>query len=136
MTTTTPHPLPIRLTCPAGAKVPYKIVERRAGDTVAVWAATEFAEKELGWKSKLGLTEMCRDQWAWAKKYPKVGNTKTGLCYWLLCVRCFLCASTLLCVDVLCHAHAKCGICCGWPPLCMSSPSDTACSHSQLEVPA
>lgn len=56
----------------AGANVPYKIVDRRPGDTVAVWAATEYAEQELGWKSKLGLTEMCRDQWAWAKKYPKV----------------------------------------------------------------
>lgn len=58
---------------PAGAKVPYKVVDRRPGDTVAVWAATEYAEQELGWKAKLGLTEMCRDQWAWAKKYPKVG---------------------------------------------------------------
>jgi len=55
-----------------GANVPYKIVDRRPGDTVAVWAATEYAEQELGWKSKLGLKEMCRDQWAWAKKYPKV----------------------------------------------------------------
>lgn len=54
--------------------MPYKIVDRRPGDTVAVWAATEYAEKELGWKSKLGLMEMCRDQWAWAKKYPKVGG--------------------------------------------------------------
>jgi hypothetical protein len=54
--------------------VPYKIVDRRPGDTVAVWAATEYAEQELGWKAKLGLTEMCRDQWAWAKKYPKVGQ--------------------------------------------------------------
>jgi UDP-glucose 4-epimerase len=54
-----------------GAKVPYQIVDRRPGDTIAVWAATEYAEKELGWKAKLGLTEMCRDQWAWAKKYPK-----------------------------------------------------------------
>lgn len=53
--------------------MPYKIVDRRPGDTVAVWAATEYAEQELGWKAKLGLTEMCRDQWAWAKKYPKVG---------------------------------------------------------------
>lgn len=53
--------------------MPYKVVDRRPGDTVAVWAATEYAEKELGWKSKLGLMEMCRDQWAWAQKYPKVG---------------------------------------------------------------
>jgi UDP-glucose 4-epimerase len=56
----------------AGAKVPYKVVERRAGDTVAVWAATELAESLLGWKSKLDLADMCRDQWRWAQKYPQV----------------------------------------------------------------
>jgi UDP-glucose 4-epimerase len=57
----------------AGAKVPYKVVDRRAGDTVAVWAATELAESLLGWKSKLTLADMCRDQWGWAQKYPQVG---------------------------------------------------------------
>lgn len=72
---------------PAGAKVPYKVVDRRPGDTVAVWAATEYAEQELGWKAKLGLTEMCRDQWAWAKKYPKVGVLRVvhrSSCRWVL----------------------------------------------------
>jgi hypothetical protein len=59
--------------------VPYKVVDRRPGDTVAVWAATEYAEQELGWKAKLGLLEMCRDQWAWAKKYPKV-RSSVGKC--------------------------------------------------------
>jgi UDP-glucose 4-epimerase len=59
---------------PAGAKVPYKVVERRAGDTIAVWAATELAESLLGWKSKLTLADMCRGQWAWASKYPQVQN--------------------------------------------------------------
>lgn len=57
-----------------GVKVPYKIVDRRAGDTIAVWAATELAEKELGWKAKLGLADMCRDQWRWAQQYPQVGS--------------------------------------------------------------
>lgn len=65
-------PPPLLLLCPSGAKVPYEVVDRRPGDTVAVWAATEYAEAELGWKAKLGLMEMCRDQWAWAQKYPKV----------------------------------------------------------------
>ncbi|EFJ41424.1 hypothetical protein VOLCADRAFT_77596 [Volvox carteri f. nagariensis] len=32
-------------------KVEYKLMDRRPGDSVAVWAATETAEKELGWKS-------------------------------------------------------------------------------------
>ncbi len=36
----------------SGKKVEHKLVDRRPGDSVAVWAATETAEKELGWKSK------------------------------------------------------------------------------------
>lgn len=43
----------------------------RAGDSVAVWAATELAEKALGWKAKYGITEMCKHQWNWATKYPQ-----------------------------------------------------------------
>jgi UDP-glucose 4-epimerase len=54
-----------------GAKVPYKVVDRRAGDTIAVWAATSLAEKELGWVAKYGLADMCKHQWAWASKYPQ-----------------------------------------------------------------
>jgi UDP-glucose 4-epimerase len=54
-----------------GAKVAYQVVDRRAGDTVAVWAATELAEKELGWKSKYTIADMCRDQWRWAQRYPQ-----------------------------------------------------------------
>jgi hypothetical protein len=73
----------IRCCVASGAKVPYQVVDRRPGDTIAVWAATDYAEKELGWKAKLGLTEMCRDQWAWAKKYPKVRLVGKG------CVRVF-----------------------------------------------
>ena len=55
----------------SGKEVKYKQVDRRAGDTEAVWAATGTAEKELGWKTKLDLDDMCRDQWAWASKNPK-----------------------------------------------------------------
>ena len=55
----------------SGKKVNYKLCDRRAGDTVAVWAATETAERELGWKTKLTVQDMGRDQWAWASKHPK-----------------------------------------------------------------
>jgi len=44
-----------------GHKIPYTIVDRREGDTVAVWAATEFVESELGWKAKYNIDDMCRD---------------------------------------------------------------------------
>ncbi|KAK9905085.1 hypothetical protein WJX75_009459 [Coccomyxa subellipsoidea] len=55
----------------SGKKVEYKLVDRRRGDSVAVWAATETAERELGWKTKLDINGMCRDQWKWASLYPK-----------------------------------------------------------------
>ena len=46
----------------SGREVVHKLVDRRAGDSVAVWAATETAERELGWKTKLDINDMCRDQ--------------------------------------------------------------------------
>eukprot|EP00877_Chromochloris_zofingiensis_P007729 jgi/Chrzof1/3209/Cz12g16020.t1 len=55
----------------SGVSVLYKMLDRRPGDSVAVWAATELAEQELGWKAKLGIHDMCRDQWAWAQQYPQ-----------------------------------------------------------------
>ena len=55
----------------SGKTVKYKLVPRRQGDSVAVWAATETAEQQLGWKTKLGVDDMCRDQWKWASQYPK-----------------------------------------------------------------
>ena len=55
----------------SGKKVPVELVGRRAGDTVAVWAATETAERELGWVAKRGIEELCVDQWRWASMNPK-----------------------------------------------------------------
>ncbi|KAA6418033.1 MAG: UDP-glucose 4-epimerase [Trebouxia sp. A1-2] len=55
----------------SGKKVAYKLAPRRGGDTEAVWAATETAERELGWKTKLDIHDMCRDQWKWAHDNPK-----------------------------------------------------------------
>jgi len=54
----------------SGKKIPYKLCPRRQGDATAVYAATEKAEKELNWKAKYGVEEMCRDQWNWAQKNP------------------------------------------------------------------
>ena len=54
----------------SGKKVAYKLAPRRGGDTEAVWAATETAERELGWKTKLDIHDMCRDQWKWASENP------------------------------------------------------------------
>lgn len=52
----------------SGQKLPYKIVERRAGDVVAAYADTTLANKELGWKAQLSLEDSLRSSWAWEKK--------------------------------------------------------------------
>ena len=47
----------------SGKKVPYEIVGRRAGDIAVCYADCSRAEKELGWKAKFTLDDMCRDSW-------------------------------------------------------------------------
>ncbi len=46
-------------------KLNYKIVDRRAGDTEKVWASTEFANRELGWKAEKDIDEMMESAWKW-----------------------------------------------------------------------
>ena len=48
-------------------KVPYEIVGRRPGDIASCYADASKAERELGWKAKRGLKEMCRDAWRFEK---------------------------------------------------------------------
>jgi UDP-glucose 4-epimerase len=57
-----------------GKKLPYEIVGRRAGDVAACYASSAKAEKELGWKAKYGLEEMCASQWNWQKNNPSGYN--------------------------------------------------------------
>lgn len=54
----------------SGKKIPLCFAERRAGDCSEVYASTRKAERELQWKAKYGVDEMCRDQWNWASKNP------------------------------------------------------------------
>ncbi|XP_051119656.1 bifunctional UDP-glucose 4-epimerase and UDP-xylose 4-epimerase 1 [Andrographis paniculata] len=54
----------------SGKKIPIKLCPRRPGDATAVYASTEKAFRELGWKAKYGIDEMCRDQWKWASQNP------------------------------------------------------------------
>jgi len=53
-----------------GKKIPYVITARRPGDIAACYASSEKAEKELGWKAKYGIEEMCASQWNWVKNNP------------------------------------------------------------------
>ncbi|CAL0332018.1 unnamed protein product [Lupinus luteus] len=54
----------------SGKKIPLLMAGRRPGDAETVYASTEKAERELNWKAKYGINEMCRDQWNWASKNP------------------------------------------------------------------
>lgn len=54
----------------SGKPVPYKVVDRRAGDIGEVYADSSLAEKELGWTATRGLDDMCRDLWNWQSKNP------------------------------------------------------------------
>ena len=53
-----------------GKEIPYVIGPRRAGDIATCYAATDKAEKELGWKAQRGLDEMCEDAWRWQSMNP------------------------------------------------------------------
>ncbi|WVZ65628.1 hypothetical protein U9M48_014958 [Paspalum notatum var. saurae] len=54
----------------SGKEIPTKMCPRRPGDATEVYASTDKAERELGWRAQYGIEEMCRDQWNWAKKNP------------------------------------------------------------------
>jgi UDP-glucose 4-epimerase len=51
-------------------KVPWRIVERRAGDVATSYADASLAKKVLGWEAKRGFEEMCRDAWRWQRMNP------------------------------------------------------------------
>ena len=51
----------------SGMKLNYRIMERRPGDIIKVWADTELANLELGWKAEKGLDDMTLSAWNWEK---------------------------------------------------------------------
>ena len=51
--------------------IPYNIKPRREGDIAICYSNPIKAEKELGWKARFGLEEMCRDAWNWQNKNPE-----------------------------------------------------------------
>ena len=54
-----------------GIKVPYEIVERRAGDIAVCYADIHKAESVLGWKAEKDIEDMCRDSWRWQQFLAK-----------------------------------------------------------------
>ena len=52
----------------SGVKLNYKIANRRLGDIEKVWADTNYANKELGWRAEKTLDEMTLSAWNWEKE--------------------------------------------------------------------
>lgn len=49
----------------SGKDIIYKITKRREGDIATCYADPTKAEKELNWKAKYEIDEMCEDSWRW-----------------------------------------------------------------------
>jgi UDP-glucose 4-epimerase len=55
----------------SGKPIPYTINPRRPGDIAVCYAATELAERELGWKAQRNVEQMCVDAWRWQSSFIK-----------------------------------------------------------------
>jgi UDP-glucose 4-epimerase len=53
-----------------GTEIPFEVVARRPGDIDAVWADPSLAERELGWRARRSVEEMCADAWRWQSQNP------------------------------------------------------------------
>jgi len=60
----------------SGQKIPYRIVNRRAGDVASCYSNPQKAKDILGWEAKFSLDDMCKSSWNWQKKNPN-GYEKT-----------------------------------------------------------
>ena len=54
----------------SGKKVPYKIVQRRAGDIAECFANSTLAKNVLGWSAFKTIEDMCKDSWRWQSNNP------------------------------------------------------------------
>jgi UDP-glucose 4-epimerase len=54
----------------SGHEIPYQMGERRPGDIAICYADPGKAEREMGWKAKYNLKEMCQDLWKWQSQNP------------------------------------------------------------------
>ncbi|XP_022319879.2 UDP-glucose 4-epimerase-like [Crassostrea virginica] len=54
----------------SGKPIPYKKVDRRAGDVASVYGNADLAKQELGWSASRDLKQMCEDTWRWQSSNP------------------------------------------------------------------
>ena len=55
----------------SGKRIALEFAPRRAGDVAACYADAALAARELGWRARFGLDEMCRDVWRWQSQNPE-----------------------------------------------------------------
>ena len=48
-----------------GINIPYHFSQRRKGDISISYADPTLAYQTLGWETKKGIIEMCKDTWRW-----------------------------------------------------------------------
>ena len=53
-----------------GIRIPYRFVERRAGDLPEFWADATKANNILNWRAELSIEEMLEDAWLWQSNNP------------------------------------------------------------------
>jgi len=54
-----------------GRKIPYKFVQRRAGDIAICYASVDKAREQLGWQAQYDIDQMAIDGWKWQQYYVK-----------------------------------------------------------------
>lgn len=54
----------------SGRRVPLEVVGRRPGDIPACYADAGHAQRQLGWRARRSIEEMCRDGWRWQTENP------------------------------------------------------------------
>jgi UDP-glucose 4-epimerase len=57
----------------SGVKLNYKIVGRRAGDIIKIWAEPSKANNVLGWKAKETIEDTVASAWKWQQKLREKG---------------------------------------------------------------
>ena len=57
-----------------GVKINYRIVGRREGDIEQVYADTNLANNELGWKAAIPLEDTLRSAWKWEQHIRQIQN--------------------------------------------------------------
>ena len=55
----------------SGRRVPFVVAPRRPGDVASCWADPARAQRELSWRARCSLEQMCQDAWAWQQANPQ-----------------------------------------------------------------